>query len=126
MALLNYAGPLQGSQPVAAGLPPATPGTMPSGVPGAVPNPAPLPAGPPPGPAPGIHGPSAPHANALAAILKHAAGAGGTPPAPPHPDYIASTQDDGSVLLHIKLPNGGLGPVVKVLPPIKTAGAQKA
>ena len=123
--MLNYMGPLQGSQPVAAGLPPATPGTMPSGVPGAVPNPAPLPAGPPPRPAPGIHGPSAPHANALAAILKHAAGAGGTPPAPPHPDYVAQTQDNGSVLLHIKLPNGGLGPVVKVLPPIKTPGAQK-
>jgi hypothetical protein len=120
--MLNYMGPLQGSQPVAAGLPPATPGTMPSGVPGAVPNPAPLPAGPPPHPAPVIHGPSAPHASALAAILKHAAGAGGTPPAPPHPDYVAQTQDDGSVLLHIKLPNGGLGPVVKVIPKIKTPG----
>ena len=120
--MLNYMGPLQGSQPVTAGLPPATPGTMPSGVPGAVPNPAPLPAGPPPHPAPAIHGPSAPHANALAAILKHAAGAGGTPPAPPHPDYVAQTQDDGSVLLHIKLPNGGLGPVVKVIPKIKTPG----
>jgi hypothetical protein len=120
--MLNYVGPLQGSQPVAAGLPPSTPGTMPSGVPGATPSPAPIPAGPPMRPAPGIHGPSAPHANALAAILKHAAGAGGTPPAPPHPEYQTVTQEDGSILLHVKLPNGGLGPVVKVLPPIKSGG----
>jgi hypothetical protein len=118
--MLNYMGPNFGSQPVAAGLPPATPGTIPSGVPGSTPTPAPLPA------TPAIRGHSAPHANALAAILKHAAGAGGTPPAPPHPDYQAVTQEDGSILLHLKLPNGGLGPVVKVLPPIKTAGMAKA
>jgi hypothetical protein len=113
--MLNYAGPLIGSQPVSAMLPPATPGTIPSGVPGATPSPAPLP------PQPTIRPPAGPHANALAAILKHAAGPAGSgpqPPAPP-PQYIASTQPDGSILLHLKLPSGEVGPVVKVLPAIK-------
>lgn len=113
--MLNYAGPLMGSQPVSAMLPPATPGTIPSGVPGAQPSPTPLP---PPGP---IHASAGPHANALAAILKHAAGPAGSGPQPPPspPQYSAITQPDGSILLHIKLPNGITGPVVKVIPPIK-------
>jgi hypothetical protein len=113
--MLNYMGPNFGSQPVAAGLPPATPGTIPAGVPGAQPNPAPLP------PAPVIHSHAAPHNAALASILRHAsAGPVGSAPAPaPPPKYQAITQGDGSILLHIQLPNGQLGPIVKVLPPIK-------
>jgi hypothetical protein len=45
------------------------------------------------------------------------------PPAPP--DYGVVTQEDGSILLHIKYPDGTLGPVVKVIPPIKRPDAGK-
>lgn len=33
--------------------------------------------------------------------------------------YAAITQDDGSVLLHLKNPDGTMGPAVKIIPPIK-------
>jgi len=29
--------------------------------------------------------------------------------------YVAKTQSDGTVLLHVKLPNGELGPAVKII-----------
>lgn len=35
----------------------------------------------------------------------------------PMPDYQAVTQTDGTVVLHIKLPNGELGPAVKIITP---------
>jgi hypothetical protein len=34
--------------------------------------------------------------------------------------YEAVTQDDGSVLLHMKNPDGSKGPAVKIIPPIKS------
>ena len=118
--MLNYMGPNIGSAPVSAMLPPATPGTMPSGVPGAVTSPAPL-------PPQSIHGKASPHGAAIAAILKHAVqNPGPTPPPPPPPEYATTTQMDGSILLHLKGPNGELGPVVKVLPPIKNSAPAKA
>ncbi len=33
--------------------------------------------------------------------------------------YEAVTQEDGSVLLHMKNPDGSKGPAVKIIPPIK-------
>lgn len=33
--------------------------------------------------------------------------------------YAAITQEDGSVLLHLKNPDGSMGPAVKIIPPIK-------
>ena len=33
--------------------------------------------------------------------------------------YMAVTQEDGSVLLHLKNPDGSKGPAVKIIPPIK-------
>jgi hypothetical protein len=122
--MLNYVGPNIGPGPVSAMLPPALPGTMPSGVPGATPSPAPLPPQPPIH-APVGHGHIPPHASALAAILKHAtSGLPGAAPPPPPPNYQAVTQEDGSVLLHVKGPNGQLGPVVKIIPAIKQPGAK--
>lgn len=47
---------------------------------------------------------------------------GGLPgmPGTPNPDqYATTTQQDGSILLHLKLPDGSLGPVVKIIEPIK-------
>lgn len=112
--MLNYMGPNMGSAPVSAMLPPATPGTMPQGIPGVSPAPSPLP------PMPPIHGAVPPPAAALAAILHQQGGPANVAPAPPPPpQYEAVTQFDGSILLHLKLPGGELGPVVKVLPPIK-------
>lgn len=52
-------------------------------------------------------------------------GMGGPPPAMMAPDdpasqrYSAETQEDGSVLLRVKNPDGSMGPVVKIVPPIK-------
>ena len=123
--MLNYMGPNFGPAPVSAMLPPATPGTIPSGVPGVSPNPAPLPPAPPIH-APAVQGKVSPHGAAIAAILRHANTGLGAAPPPPPPEYGTTTQEDGSILLHIKGPNGALGPVVKVLPPIKTPGAVKA
>lgn len=124
--MLNYISPVIGSQPVSAMLPPAVPGTMPSAVPGVMPSPSPLPPQPPIKP-PHIHqNHGTPHSAAIAAILKHAASAPGVAPSPPPPpEYGTTTQEDGSILLHLKGPDGSLGPVVKVIPPIKTPGAAK-
>lgn len=33
--------------------------------------------------------------------------------------YAAVTQQDGSILLHLKFPDGTLGPAVKIIEPIK-------
>ena len=117
--MLNYMGPNIGSGPVTNMLPPATPGTIPSGVPGIAQ--AGGPSLPPPSPIM-RHGQSGPPPAALAAILNHP-GAGGPPPGPPPPpQYATVTQENGTILLHIKNPDGSLGPVVKVLPPIKLPG----
>lgn len=37
------------------------------------------------------------------------------PGAPAPPEYVAITQEDGSVLLHIKNPDGSLGPAKKIV-----------
>jgi hypothetical protein len=121
--MLNYAGPPIGPQgPIAAQLPPATPGTMPAGVPGVQPAPAPLPPAPPMhGPA--IHGRAGAPSHVLAAIIKHAQQGGTLTHTPPPPEYYAVTQSDGSILLHLKGPNGELGPIQKVIPPLKQKAA---
>jgi hypothetical protein len=118
--MLNYLGPSMGPQgPVSASLPPAVAGTMPAGIPGVTPSPAPMPPiqfhqhG-------GLTG--APPA-ALAAIMKHNPGGPTAPPPPPPPsEYDVTTQADGSLLLHIRNPDGSLGPVVKVIGPVKALG----
>jgi len=46
------------------------------------------------------------------------------PPVPPEPSevkYEAVTQQDGTVLLHIKNPDGSLGPAVKIINAVKPA-----
>ncbi len=112
--MLNYLGPQLGGQgPVTAGLPPSVPGTMPDGVPGLPPTPSPIsPQGAPASP------------DALAAIMNRPQGSMSPAPAepPPPPEYATTTQEDGSILLHLKNPDGTLGPVVKVIPPIKRPG----
>ena len=121
--MLNYLGPNFGSAPAVSGLPPATPGTMPSGVPGAAILPTPLPPAPHGHPAhTAVHPRARVAASALAAILQHAANPSSpaAPPAPP--EYGVQTQDDGTILLHLKNPDGTLGPVVKVIPAIKRQG----
>jgi hypothetical protein len=40
------------------------------------------------------------------------------PPGPEDDNYVVETQADGSLALHIKQPDGSVGPVVKVIPPI--------
>lgn len=116
--MLNYLGPQIGAGgPIAAQLPPATPGTMPQSVPGVPPVNAPIPTPPLHAAVHGRHV-APPHAAALAAILRHVATGGGMP-APPKPDYGTTTQGDGSILLYIKNPDGSLGPVVKLIPPLK-------
>lgn len=37
------------------------------------------------------------------------------PGAPKPPEYVAVTQEDGSVLLHVKNPDGSLGPAKKIV-----------
>lgn len=41
------------------------------------------------------------------------------PPGPGDAKYEAVTQEDGSVLLHVKNPDGSIGPAVKIIPLIK-------
>jgi len=115
--MLNYLGPNLGPQgPVTSGMPPAVPGTMPDGVPGLAPTPS-L-AGPAPSPISPQGAPASP--DALAAIMNRPPGAGSEAQEPPAlPDYGVVTQEDGSILLHLKNPDGTLGPVVKVIPPVK-------
>jgi hypothetical protein len=121
--MLNYLGPSIGSGPIASQLPAATPGTMPSGIPHVPSTSAPLPVGKLPAPAPMAHGHAPAPAHVLAAILRHAAqNPGAAPEPPPLPEYGTTTQENGSILLHLKNADGSLGPVVKVLPPIKVRG----
>jgi hypothetical protein len=129
--MLNYLGPNIGPRgPIATQLPGATPGTMPGAIPRvpnaetALPN---LPHTPPrsAAPAPAARGPVHPAHSAIAkAILNHPLVKGlhalANQPPPP-PDYSTTTQADGSILLHLKNADGTLGPVVKVIPPIKKA-----
>jgi hypothetical protein len=77
----------------------AGPGTMPSAVPGAG-----APQMPGAAPAMGMGG------GGLAGFPQ-----GGGSPDPASMQWAAVTQSDGSVLLHMKLPDGSLGPVVKVI-----------
>jgi hypothetical protein len=124
--MLNYLGPNIGpGGPIAQQLPQATPGTMPQGVPGVPPTNAPIPT-PPIHPAPSphaVHGrhPAAPAA--LAAILHHAVTGNGVNIPPKPPEYGTITQSDGSIALHLKNPDGSMGPIVKIIPPIKRPGA---
>lgn len=121
--MLNYLGPNLGGQgPVATSLPSGPAGTMLSGVPGVPPAAPPVPSGPMPhGHA--IHGHGHASPAALAAITQHAPVPGLDAGPPPPPEYGTTTQVDGSILLHLKNPDGSLGPVVKVIPPIKRPGA---
>ena len=140
--MLNYLGPNVGGQgPVADTLPKGVPGTMPGGIPGAG---GPSPQVPPPphphadhgGGAPhhggGAHHPAALHGSAppnpaiLAAILHGATGgAMGQDIKPPAlPQYVTTTQTDGSILLHVKNADGTPGPVVKLIPPVKRGGGE--
>lgn len=108
-------------------LPPATPGTMQDAVPGIPSTPAPLP----PQtihPAPRIANKGSGHtpSSALAAIMNHARQPGGPLAAqPPKPEYKAVTQSDHSIAMHVVNPNGSLGPIVKIIPPLKGAGTSK-
>lgn len=99
----------------------ATPGTMPAAVPGAgpssvgqLPSPLPGPAAmsqlPPPGAIPG--NPSLLPPMSLA-------------PGPADQKYEAVTQVDGSILLHLKNPDGSLGPAIQIVKPPKTPGAPR-
>jgi len=45
------------------------------------------------------------------------------PLAPSEPDYMVERQEDGTLLIRIKNPDGTPGVVVKHMPPIKQAGA---
>lgn len=118
--MFNYLGPNTGPDSLATKLPPATPGTIPDGVPGVPSTPAPLP---PPLP---IQGRAIPSPGILSAIQNNPAMPGqSAPEPPPPPEYGVTTQEDGSILLHVKYPDGTLGPVVKVIPPIKRPGAEK-
>jgi hypothetical protein len=110
--MLNYLGPNIGPNPITASLPAGVPGTMPGGIPAGRPAPT---------PSPTIHPHAAAPPSALAAIMNSpGAPSPGPEDAPQLPEYDTVTQEDGSILLHIKNPDGSLGPVVRVLPPIKT------
>jgi hypothetical protein len=113
--MLHYAGPAIGPNgPVSASLPPSMPGTMPGGIPNAPPA-----GGPPPGPMP--H--AGPSLAALAAIMQRPSGGPNAAQGPPPPpQFVAQTQEDGSVVLRVKNPDGSPGPIVKVLPPMKALG----
>lgn len=104
MAMLNYLGAN-----------PAPGITMPGGMPGsgAPTDPLAPPSPPSPmGPAPDMSG-----AMGGAPSPMGFPGVGMTDPA--GRQYEAVTQEDGSVLLHMKNPDGSKGPAVKIIPPIK-------
>jgi hypothetical protein len=103
MNMLNYAGAA-----------PAPGLTMPGGMPGtggptdplASPMGAPPMGAPPPvGGPPGVLGPGMPPVGMVD---------------PAGRQYEAVTQEDGSILLHLKNPDGTRGPAVKIVPPIKS------
>ena len=84
-----------------------------------------------PGGMPGVGGPADPLASpgASAPPPDMGGGMGGMAPMgfpgvgmtdPAGRQYEAVTQDDGSVLLHMKNPDGSKGPAVKIIPPIKS------
>lgn len=109
--MLNYLGPNLGAAPVTAGLPPAQPGTMPAAIPGI----------------PGGAGPINPvmpsRPMAISPSLAGAVNPAGPSGAPPQPDesdpsaleYDTLTQQDGSVVLFLKNPDGSRGPAVKII-----------
>lgn len=112
--MLNYMGPKIGPSTVASSLPPTQPGTIPAGIPGAPP------AGGPPGPVNPIM-PSRPMAlsPALAGAINPGAPSG-PPPMPEQTDpssieYDTLTQQDGTVVLFMKNPDGTRGPAVKII-----------
>lgn len=49
-----------------------------------------------------------------------------SPDDPASQQFSAVTQEDGSVLLHLRKSDGSLGPVVKIIPPIKRSGQKSA
>lgn len=109
--MLNYMGPNIGSAPVTAGLPPAAPGTMPAAIPGAPPAIS------------GLGPINAPRPMALSPAMAGAINPAG-PGAPPPPQedndpasiqYDNITQEDGSVVMFIKKPDGSRGPAVKII-----------
>jgi len=106
--MLNYLGPNTGPSTVAGSLPSGVPGSMPAGIPGVTPTGANLPLGPLPAPPP------------AAPPTTQPAGPAGppVPPAPPGPsdqEYETSTQQDGTVVLFMKMPDGSRGPAVKII-----------
>lgn len=113
--MLNYLGPNVGPAPVSAALTGGAPGSMPAGIPGAPPvNPI--------SPVPRLNLPSPGQSAAIAP-----AGPGGPPPPPAPQDpsdiqYDTLTQQDGTVVLFLKNPDGSRGPAVKIIKAPKIAG----
>jgi len=108
MNMLNYLGAAPGpGVTMPGGMPgsgaPTDPMLSPQAAFGGESAPAPMPAGPPP--------------------MGGGGGMFGMPAAgmidPAGRQYEAITQEDGSVLLHMKNPDGTRGPAVKIVPPIK-------
>lgn len=79
---------------------------------------------------PGAGGPMDPTLSPQAALAAPAPSFGGMPMGgmmadpndPGMAQYSAVTQEDGSILLHLKNPDGSLGPAVKIIPAIKKSG----
>jgi len=64
----------------------------------------------------------APATSPLSSAISPAPGSVPTPQPPPGPadmEYIAVTQSDGTVLLHVKNPDGTPGPAVKIVNAVK-------
>lgn len=115
--MLNYLGPNVGPAPVSAALPSGPPGSMPAGIPGAPPASPILPNLP-----PNISGPQS------AAISPAGPSGPGAPPAPDDPSsiqYDTLTQQDGTVVLFMKNPDGSRGPAVKIIS-VKTPASGSA
>lgn len=103
----------------------AQPGTMPAAVPGALPSSL--------GPLPPLGGGGGGNMGVPSQPLPAGAIPGAPspflPPAAPGPDsmkYEAVTQADGSILLHLKNPDGSLGPAVKIINAPKPSRPQQA
>lgn len=105
--MLNYLGPNLGPAPVSAALPGGPPGTMPAGIPGA---PSPI------SPVPKLNLPTPGQAGAISP-----AGPGGPPAPSGQPQdpstlqYDTLTQQDGTVVIFMKNPDGSRGPAVKIV-----------
>jgi len=63
---------------------------------------------------------------AMAAITPQTPGGDAAAAPLPPPEYGVITQEDGTLLLHVKNPDGSMGPILKVLPPMKPAGQSPA